>query len=193
MKMDDDEAKSRLKRLWIDHKPAVESFVWRRNATDVDDVVQQVFVTAWRRIADVPDEPRAWLLTVARNVMLHQRRASRRRDALAVRIGGVIEVATRDNTWREAEGIGSSPLSQAWLDLSDAEREVLSLVVWDELTGVEAAQVLGITRVAFAKRLERARNHLRSLLADAGLGTVAPFADIANQPNSEGDRNESGN
>ena len=164
----EDEARARLTQLWLDHKPAVERFVRRRSEADADDVVQQVFVTAWRRVDNIPDEPRAWLLTVARNIMLNQRRSNRRRDALAVRVGGTIKVTTRDDTEQEGTSTELETLRQAWLQLSDAEREVLSLSVWDELSGAEAAQVLGISNAACAKRLGRARQHLRDLLADTG-------------------------
>jgi len=155
--MNDDEAKGRLTRLWVDHKAAVEAFVWRRTSEDVDDVVQQVFVTAWRRLDDVPAEPRAWLLTVARNVLLNQQRAGRRRTALAVRVTSTIEVPT-SNDAPIHDG-----LRAAWVKLTDDEREVLALTAWDELSAAEAAMVLGITRPAAAMRLTRARRHLREL------------------------------
>ena len=181
--MDDNEARARLTVLWLDHKTAVENFARRRceprsaasGGGDADDIVQQVFLTAWRRIDDVPDEPRAWLLTVARNALLNQRRADNRRVALAVRISGTIEVVTRDDDHiagsdgaSASDGHAYPALRQAWARLSDAEREVLSLVAWDELSGTEAAGVMGITRPAFAMRLGRARRHLRDLLADTG-------------------------
>jgi len=159
--MDDDAARARLTQLWVDHKPSVERFVRRRQTADVDDIVQQVFLTAWRRIDDVPDEPQPWLLTVARNVMLNDGRASRRKAALAVRLASTIEVATSSDTDDDHD---DPALADAWQVLSDAEREAIVLEAWDGLTGGQAAQVLGITRHAYAKRLARARQHLRNLL-----------------------------
>jgi len=152
---------ARLTRLWVDHKAAVEAFVWRRTGEDVDDVVQQVFVTAWRRLDDVPDEPRGWLLTVARNVLLNQQRAGRRRTALAVRVTSTIEVPTSSDAAPDDHDV----LRAAWAKLTDDEREILALTAWDDLTAAEAAQVLGITRPACAMRLTRARRHLRELYA----------------------------
>jgi len=152
---------ARLTRLWVDHKAAVEAFVWRRTGEDVDDVVQQVFVTAWRRLDDVPDEPRAWLLTVARNVLLNQNRAGRRRTALAVRVTSTIKVPTSNDAAPDDHDV----LRAAWARLTDDEREILALTAWDDLTAAEAAQVLGITRPACAMRLTRARRHLRELYA----------------------------
>jgi len=159
--MDDSEARTRLTRLWLDHKAAVEGFVRRRSDVDVDDVVQQVFVTAWRRLEDVPEQPRAWLLTVARNALLNQNRANQRRVALAVRLAGMTPPAG------EAADGDPAELKQAWIQLSEAEREVLALIGWDGLSGAAAAQVLGISRPAFAMRLGRARRHLSSLMAGA--------------------------
>jgi len=159
--MDDDAARARLTQLWIDHKPSVERFVRRRRTADVDDTVQQVFLTAWRRIDDVPDEPQPWLFTVARNAMLNDGRASRRKAAMAVRLASTIEVATSSDDHDDHD---DPALTDAWQALSDAEREAIVLEAWDGLTGEQAAQVLGITRSAYAKRLARARQHLRTLL-----------------------------
>ncbi|HEY5178833.1 MAG TPA: sigma factor-like helix-turn-helix DNA-binding protein, partial [Dermatophilaceae bacterium] len=45
--------------------------------------------------------------------------------------------------------------------LTAVHQEALSLAVWDELTGPQAAMVLGISPVAFRLRLTRARRALR--------------------------------
>jgi len=164
--MDDDTARARLTQLWVDHKPSVERFVRRRQTADVDDIVQQVFVTAWRRIDDVPDEPQPWLFTVARNAMLNDGRANRRKAALAVRLASTIEVATSNDDHDDND---DPALTDAWQALSDVEREAIVLEAWDGLTGAQAAQVLGITRHAYAKRLTRARQHLRTLLTASRL------------------------
>jgi len=162
--MNDDEAREQLTRLWLDHKNAVEKFV-RRRCLDrsVDDIVQEVFMIAWRRMEDVPDEPRPWLLTVARHVISNRNRADQRHDALALRLESVSDGATAS---AEDRGIERAALKQGWAGLTDQERETLSLVAWDQLTGAEAAQVLGITRGAFAVRLMRARRHLARLVDD---------------------------
>jgi len=111
----------------------------------------------------VPDEPQPWLFTVARNAMLNDGRANRRKAALAVRLASTIEVATSSDDHDEPA------LTDAWQALSDAEREAIVLEAWDGLTGGQAAQVLGITRHAYAKRLARARQHLRTLLTTSRL------------------------
>ena len=81
MTMNDDEARRRLTSLWIGHKGAVENFARRRGLnSDADDIVQEVFLIAWRKLEEIPAEPRAWLLAVARHVILNRRRADLRRS-----------------------------------------------------------------------------------------------------------------
>ena len=63
------------------YKP-IYAYIYRRvphSASDVPDVVSEVFATAWRRISDLPPAPqdRLWLFGVARNCLLgHHRRWS---------------------------------------------------------------------------------------------------------------------
>jgi RNA polymerase sigma factor (sigma-70 family) len=62
---------------------------WRAgSASDAQDAVSEVFLTAWRRLDDVPegDAARVWLYATARRVMANQRRSSRRRAALQERL-----------------------------------------------------------------------------------------------------------
>jgi DNA-directed RNA polymerase specialized sigma24 family protein len=50
--------------------------------------VSEVFLTAWRRLDDVPegDAARIWLYATARKVIANQRRSARRRLALQERL-----------------------------------------------------------------------------------------------------------
>ena len=77
-------------------------------------------------------------------------------------------------------------LGRAWRLLSERHQEALALTVWDGLTAVEAATVLGISPVAYRLRLSRARTVLRahigatrtarSLPAEASTPPTAPEA-----------------
>jgi RNA polymerase sigma-70 factor, ECF subfamily len=62
---------------------------WRAaSASDAQDATAEVFLTAWRRLDDVPegDAARVWLYAAARRVLANQRRSSRRRVALNERL-----------------------------------------------------------------------------------------------------------
>ncbi len=56
-------------------------------------------------------------------------------------------------------------LQEALNALDPTDREVLSLRHFEELTAAEAAQVLGITEAAAAKRYLRALKRLKEILA----------------------------
>ena len=137
-------------------------FVERRvHLAVADDVVAEVFVTAWRRFADVPvprDEARAWLFAVAHNMLRNRYRSDSRQQSLALRI--LREPAT--NAGAEAEGVAVRvDLIRAWKRLSPDDQQVLTLTVFENLTGPQAARVLGVSRPAFSLRLLRARRRLR--------------------------------
>src|SRR6202012_2965598 len=59
----------------------------RRVAPDLAaDVAAEVFVIAWRRLADLPESPLPWLYGVARRVVANQIRAEGRAARLQDRI-----------------------------------------------------------------------------------------------------------
>src|SRR5215468_3332589 len=71
------------------HSDLVAYCGWRAgSASDAQDVVAEVFLTAWRRLDDVPggDAARVWLYATARRMLANQRRARRRRAALVERL-----------------------------------------------------------------------------------------------------------
>lgn len=148
--------------LYNAHYGAVLGFVRRRLPdASAEDVVADVFTTVWRRLDDVPAEPRPWLYGVARHTLLTAQRGHARRAALSVRIASQPPGPTPDHS----EGIADSlDLVAAWQRLSAAHQEAIALVTHDGLTGAEAAQVLGCSRSAFSVRLVRARRALRTFL-----------------------------
>jgi DNA-directed RNA polymerase specialized sigma24 family protein len=62
---------------------------------DTEDVMSETFLTAWRRIADVPEgeAARLWLYGVARRVLANQRRGQSRRAGLAERLKDKLSAA----------------------------------------------------------------------------------------------------
>ena len=77
--------------LYVAAAADVRRFVARRLGTraDVDDVVADCFLVAWRRAEQVPDDPedaRRWLFEVAHNVVRNVQRSRRRRAALDDRV-----------------------------------------------------------------------------------------------------------
>src|SRR5262245_26520393 len=75
--------------LYERHYRSIRDFCRRRLTPDlVDDAVAETFLTAWRRLDDVPDGDAAltWLYGVAYRVVGHQWRSSARRRRLETRL-----------------------------------------------------------------------------------------------------------
>lgn len=153
---------TRFERLWAAHRDAVWSYAARRVGPDrAPDVVHETFLVAWRRLDDVPAAAAPWLLGVARNVLLHERRGAARRAQLDERLAGLVSPPPDAP---ESDG----ELLRAARQLPLADRELLALVAWDGLTVAEAAVVLGWRPVTARVRLHRARGRLAALLAEPG-------------------------
>ena len=151
------------------HGRAVLTYLARRvdPPHDAADLTAEVFIVVWRRLAAVPPDPeeaRAWLLGVARGMASNHRRGSVRHDRLAARLRDQFEVDAQVTTSGRAADV------RAALERMDAEdRELLTLIAWDDLTSAQAGAVLGLSPAAVRKRLQRARARLR-----AGLGAGEP-------------------
>jgi RNA polymerase sigma factor (sigma-70 family) len=143
--------------------PALTSYARRRVPVDeVDDLVADVLLVAWRRLDDVPsDSPLPWLYGVARNVQSNRARGERRRYRL------VEAVAAQPPRTPDLDG-GDTPITRAFAALPARDREVLALAAWEGLGAAEIATVLGCTSNAAALRLCRARNRLRHALTGSG-------------------------
>ncbi|MFD7047708.1 sigma-70 family RNA polymerase sigma factor [Streptomyces mirabilis] len=143
-----------------------------------EDITSETFTVAWRRVRDIPQPALPWLLGVARNLVRELRRRDSRQYALAAeeaqRIGsgarGDVGDVAADVTDREAA-------LQALASLSDADRELLTLIAWHGLSPKQAARVLGCTIATLTVRLHRARRRLEKALeavSPAETASVAP-------------------
>lgn len=167
-----DRPPDRLESLFRVHAPAVVRYARRRVLpAEVDEVVAETFVVAWRRIDDVPEPALAWLLGVARGVSANVTRSARRRDALADRL-----TAPGEDLDAELDSALSARVEAALDLLRPDDRDLLTLLAWDGLTNEQAAQALGIPRGTLAVRLHRARRRMRALLAQPAAPDDAELA-----------------
>jgi RNA polymerase sigma-70 factor (ECF subfamily) len=139
----------------------------RAVAEDAADLLAEVYLVAWRRRDDLPtgEERRLWLFGVARRLLAeHHRIAGRRAQAENEVGGGRPGDAGADD--RDAA------VRAALESLTDLDRELVALTLWEGLGPAEAARVVGITPGTARVRLHRARARLarhprlRALLAD---------------------------
>ena len=155
---------ARLEALFCDHFSAVRSYA-RRRAPDsmVDDVVAETFLVAWRRIDDLPDDARPWLLGVARKTLSTHLRSARRRTSLVEKLSA----AELPAAFSQVDGPDTG-LIGALQRLSATDQEVLALAAWEALRPREAAVVLGVSPAWYRVRLHRAKRRLlRELEASA--------------------------
>jgi RNA polymerase sigma-70 factor (ECF subfamily) len=164
------DSRARFEALYRAHAGAVRTYARRRSdAQTSDDVVADVFVVAWRRLADVPDEPLPWLLAVARRVLANRRRGAVRETALRGRILSEQTVAAPTEAIRQETDLA---VLSALDTLRKRDREALLLVGWEGLEPAEAARVLGLSANTFSARLYRARRRFERALAAESGGTV---------------------
>lgn len=150
--------------------PDLLRFVQRRAGPErAEDVVAESFLVVWRRFDDAPHHPddvRAWIFGIARNVLLNEHRGERRRSALGVRLAHLTIAPSTDVMESAVERLA---LATAWKSLSETHQEALALAVFEDLAAHQAAAVLGISPVAFRLRLTRARRALQLHLDDRPL------------------------
>jgi RNA polymerase sigma-70 factor (ECF subfamily) len=141
---------------------------------DAEDVVVEVFATAWRRRAEVPEEALPWLYATASNAILHVTRAAARRRRLGLRLASV-PTGSEDPFEAVASAMSArSAVSAAFEELSASDAELLRLWAWEQLEPAEIAHVLGCTPGTARTRLHRARGRFREALSRLG----APTSDV---------------
>jgi RNA polymerase sigma-70 factor (ECF subfamily) len=161
----DRERQQRFEGLFVSYIEDMTAYAsWRaRSAADVQDAVAEVFLTAWRRLDDVPagDAARVWLYATARRVIANQRRSSRRWDALHLRLAEEALPAEPAVAASEA-----ALVREVLRSLGPRDREVLLLAEWEGLSATEIAKVVGCRPVTARGRLHRARQRFRLAFED---------------------------
>ncbi|MDA8063176.1 MAG: sigma-70 family RNA polymerase sigma factor [Actinomycetota bacterium] len=143
---------------------AIYAYVLRRvHPDEAPDVLQEVFAAAWRSLEGVPEAPedRLWLYVVARRVIGRSERRRRRQRSLEARFperGSLGGDAALPPSLR-------AELQVAIDALSEADRELLALLMWEDLSHRDAAMVLGCSPGALDVRLHRIKARLRASLA----------------------------
>jgi RNA polymerase sigma factor (sigma-70 family) len=180
-----DERRRRFEEIYAACHDPVLGYVLRRtgNGHDAADVLAETFLTAWRRLDDVPggESTRPWLYGVARRVLANHHRGERRRMAL----GDRLRAELADVTLTTGHHGDLDAIADAFRGLPEHERELLSLVAWEGLDTGQIATALGCSRNAVRIRLHRAR---RRFAAALGRHDSPPEARTAAAPIMKGNR-----
>jgi RNA polymerase sigma-70 factor (ECF subfamily) len=155
----------RFDQLYTENLTAILGYAARRcdQPGDAADVAAEVFLTAWRRLSDLPvGQERLWLFGTARRVLANQRRGARRRDELA----RTLRARLASSSLLVPDAGSLLAVRQALAVLPERDREILALAVWDGLTPAEIAALEEVPAATVRSRLMRARTRLRAALSD---------------------------
>jgi RNA polymerase sigma-70 factor (ECF subfamily) len=165
-----------LEEFYREHVEEVLRFIARRvsDPATAADLTSDVFVAA---IGSSPSydadrgTPRAWLIGIARIVVLGEYRRSAHESDKLRRISGRRLLDDADIV-RLEERLDAAREARALYELIDrlpaGERDVIELVGVDGMSVVEAAAALDISPTAARVRLHRARRTLKALRSPLG-------------------------
>lgn len=161
------ERRRRFEALFAAYSADIVAYCgWRAGSPhDAQDAVSDVFLTAWRRLDELPDgdAARVWLYATARRVIANQRRSRRRRAALQERLSLEAAPAPQDATLLDRE---EALVHEALRRLGARDREVLLLSEWEGLSPAQIAAVMGCLTVTARGRLHRARRRFRAVFEE---------------------------
>jgi RNA polymerase sigma-70 factor (ECF subfamily) len=142
------------------------------DAASADDLVQTTLERAlnhWRQF-DPKRDLVLWLLAIAHNAFLDNLRRDRHLDAVAPE--RVAEALDRERPHETDHGL-QLDLSAAIARLIRNQRSALMLVIVEQLSYAEAADVLQVPEGTVMSRVSRARALLRAWLGGGGADTAA--------------------
>jgi RNA polymerase sigma-70 factor (ECF subfamily) len=127
---------------------------------DADDLVQEVFITAWRRLDSLRDGAAfgGWVASIARNRATDHHR----RDAGTVELPD--DLVAPGSTSAPSEALAALDAIRA---LPEAYRETLMLRLVEGMTGPEIAERTGLTPGSVRVNLHRGMRLLRARLGGA--------------------------
>jgi RNA polymerase sigma-70 factor (ECF subfamily) len=164
------------------HGSTLLRFLARRvDPAEAEDLLGEVFRIAFERRAAFDqgrDSARPWLYGIAANLVAkHYRSETRRLRALAR--AGAARVLDEDPAERAVAAADAGARWARVVDaigvLPEAERQVLLLFAWEELSYDEIAAALGVPVGTVRSRLSRARGRLAALTEEPAAATAARY------------------
>lgn len=164
-------------RLYREYAPAVRRWAGKlnRHQSEVEDIVQEVFLVAHRRLPDIPElrHPAPWLFRITTNVVRHRWREQRRRGDLR-RLQLAEEPEARPTPLEDLEHRQKMvKLSHALDALDDEDRQLLYLCDVRCLPTSRVTAMTGIKPQTLRVRRFRARLVMARLVRDRDHGRPA--------------------
>jgi RNA polymerase sigma-70 factor (ECF subfamily) len=145
---------------WDKYEGELRAFLRHRTHSDAEaqDLLQDVFLRALRQSNGLCgiDNPRAWLYTTARNLLIDRLRLTKEQVALPDDLA-----AEPDAETAPVDGL-SQCLPRVLSELSAQDREAITLCDLEGMTQQEYAARLGLSLPAAKSRVQRARARLKA-------------------------------
>lgn len=170
--------RSALRQIYQRWSRGLYSFAARLtgNASDAEDLVQEVFIEIWRRAPQFDPrraKPRTWALAIIRNKAVDRvRQRTRRESILEASAADVVELSTSSETAEARDQVWSREsallVRNAFQSLPDDQRTTLELAYFEGLTHQEIAarqnEPLGTVKSRIRRGLLRLRDGLANRL-----------------------------
>jgi len=156
--VDDTSRAISFEELWQRWSPDVFRFALAltRNQAEAEDVTSETFLRVWSSPVPVRmPSVRAWLLTIARNLVLSEARRSWRSQPLPDDLPGTRSLASGIEARLELESV-----LESMAELPELDRAALVLRFHHDLPYSEIAAVLGLTEQSARARVFRVRVRL---------------------------------
>jgi RNA polymerase sigma-70 factor (ECF subfamily) len=166
--MEGDDARL-LRVLQAEHSAALWRYVVHLtgSSAEADDIVQETMVKAWRRpkvLDQSQRSARAWLFTVARNLVIDSRRSAHHVHEVAM-----AELPEREASDRVDERLDAWLIADALTGLSADHRAVIVHAYYLGRSTAEMAAELGIAEGTVKSRLHYGLRALRLALQEKGV------------------------
>lgn len=161
----------RFRSVFDAHHDHVYAYCRRRcDLETAQEATSEVFLTAWRRVEDIPDGDRAlpWLYGVARKVLANEFRRQKRYGNLIGRVKSLGKPRLADVETLVIRNADHQAVIDAVARLRPQDQELLRLAMWEELSHGAIGEILGCSAHAVDQRIGRAAKRLASELRRTG-------------------------
>jgi len=158
--------KAALSELYARHGQGILAYLIGQLGGDhqlAEEVLQDVLLAVWKGAGSFRGESkvRTWMLGIARYQALSARR---RRKPTPAELGDYIPTDEDGPQRVQARNEQRETVRAAMRELPEEQQDALELIFFHDLSGPEAADVLGIAPGTVKSRVHRAKNTLRGLL-----------------------------
>ncbi|MDP9205350.1 MAG: RNA polymerase sigma factor [Gemmatimonadota bacterium] len=150
------------------YQPAVFrwALVFSHDPDEAEDIVQEVFVRAYRRLSQYRSDGslEAWFFAITRRAAHQMRRTGKRRSRLTLSPGArpARDVYTTDPGARVDRERATALIHEMFSELPQRQREIFDLIDLQGLTPAEVGERIGMKPVSVRANLFKARSSIRA-------------------------------